>query len=71
MKQVLEALSTAYNNPDEAAPLLLAAPTADAAQQENKIFDALNALVGMANEEAELNNDSNYDSHIQQLKVKL
>jgi len=68
LKQVLEALSTAYNNPDEAAPLLLAAPTADAAQQENKIFDALNALVGMANEEAELNNDSNYDSHIQQLK---
>jgi len=69
LKQVLEALSTAYNNPDEAAPKLLAAPTADAVQQENKIFDALNALVGMANEEAELNiNDSNYDSHIQQLK---
>jgi len=69
LKQVLEGLSTAYNNPDEAAPKLLAAPTADAVQQENKIFDALNALVGMANEEAELNNnDSNYDSHIQQLK---
>ena len=69
MKDVLEALSTAYNSPAD-APLLLAAPAPTAhgeLEQENAIFDALNALVGMANEEAEL--DNNEESYIQQLRV--
>jgi hypothetical protein len=70
LKQVLEALTTACNSTAtaEEAPKLLAAPKSseELEQQENKIFDALNALVGMANEEVALNNM--HDSHIQQLK---
>jgi len=68
LKDVLEALSTAYNSPAD-APLLLAAPAATThgeLEQENAIFDALNALVGMANEEAEL--DNNEELYIQQLR---
>jgi len=62
LKEVLETLAS-VNTCDEAedAPKLLLA-AGDENLEENKIFDALNALVGMANEE------SSSDNHIVHLK---
>jgi len=56
LKEVLQVLAA-----EDTPKLLLAAPAAENLE-ENKIFDALNALVGMANEE------SSSDNHIVHLK---
>eukprot|EP00088_Acartia_fossae_P061001 TRINITY_DN7321_c0_g1_i3.p1 TRINITY_DN7321_c0_g1~~TRINITY_DN7321_c0_g1_i3.p1 ORF type:complete len:456 (-),score=131.23 TRINITY_DN7321_c0_g1_i3:397-1725(-) len=64
LKQVLETLSKNHEEIAADSPKLLAAP--ELKDEENRIFDALNALVGMANEEAANNTTS--DTHIQHLK---